>query len=844
MNVIADKIGKYSKAKLTEYLSKTDLDTLHKLKLYVDDLYYNTDKDSGLSDWQYDLLKEVLVQRDPDYKVPVGTRIREGENRVELPFWLGSMNKIKQSGEDELNKWLGENPATEYSIEAKLDGVSCLLVYKSGKIKLYTRGDGEVGADISYLAQYFSSIPKLKTDITVRGELIMKRETFDEKYSKKYKNPRNLVAGRTGGKKIREGLEDIDFVAYEIVDDGVMEPPSIQLGKLAKLGFNTVYSELLPEIDIDILSATFLKLKSSSPYDVDGLIVQTNTEYVRNVAGNPEYAFAYKMIIDENVVDVVVVGVDWNVSKWGQLKPRVEYEPTEIGGTTNTWATGFNARFINDNMIGPGAIIRITRSGDTIPYIIEVVHSADQPDMPEIPYQWNSTGVDITTEDEETMCVKMIASFFSKIGAKHVAEQTVKKLYNAGFDTLLKIIDADKTDFRNIDGFQAKLAERTYESIHTALQDVNLSDVLGASGIFGFGIGSRKVKALLLGFPDIFDVYHTITQKQLYNRIMEIEGYSDKTAQKIVSGIEWADKFVKALGQYATFKEQKKIDLSLGGQIIVFSGTRPERYPGLRDEIEGRGGKISTGVSGRTTILVVKDKNQLTGKMRDAEAKGTKIMSVEEFMDEYIKKTKNPDKNPKKKPKFERDQVTENSWIDSGVLPSNLLNVPFDSLWNLHPKEAGKVMMYGKLLDVPRWQKTYGKDYKFSGIVHKGEKIPKEFQQYLDWVNTLGYGEFNQVFVNWYKDGTHYIGKHRDSEHEIIKDSAIVSISFGETRIFRLRNYKTNEIVRDIKMTNGDVLVMGGKFQTELTHEVPKITGKNASLIGPRINLTFRQFTT
>lgn len=168
--------------------------------------------------------------------------------------------------------------------------------------------------------------------------------------------------------------------------------------------------------------------------------------------------------------------------------------------------------------------------------------------------------------------------------------------------------------------------------------------------------------------------------------------------------------------------------------------------------------------------------------------------------------------------------------------------VPFDLLWNLHPAEAGKVKIYGKILDVPRYQKTYGKDYTFSGIVHKGEKIPKEFQQYLDWVNTLGYGKYNQVFVNWYENGSRYIGKHRDSEHEIIKDSPIVSISLGATRVFRLRDYSTNKILRDVKLNNGDVVVMGGKFQTELTHEIPKITGKAAEKIGPRINLTFRQF--
>lgn len=639
MQSIIEKLNTLDRAKFEEYCIKTDLDMLHKLKLYLDDLYYNTDKDSGMVDWKYDILKESLLKRDPTWKVPVGSRIRENENRAKLPFWLGSMNKIYPQDVDLFDKWLVNNPSNNgYSVESKLDGISCLLIYSSGKIKLYTRGDGEIGADISYLDRYVNGIPKYTKDIAVRGELIMKRGTFNSKYKKDYKTPRNFVSGRTGAKTIRIGLEDIDFIAYEIVDDGLLPPPSKQLEILKNMGFTVVQAEIITDITIDDLSANFLERRKTTLYDIDGLIVQPNVEYMRNTSGNPEYSFAYKMVVDENIVHVKVVGVDWNISKWGYLKPRIEYEPVEIGGTTNTWTTGFNARYITENSIGPGSILELTRSGDTIPYILKVLESSPEPDMPEIPYRWNTTGVDIIAEDKETICIKLIANIFSKIGAKHVAEQTVRKLYDGGYDTFFKIIEGTPSDFAKIEGFQAKLAQRTYDSIHQSLQQVNMSDILGSCGIFGFGIGSRKIKVLLVAFPDIFDVYHTMSKKQLFNKILTIEGYSDKTAQKIVDGVEIADKFIKKLSEWATFKEQKKIDQSLQSEIIVFSGTRPERYEGLRDEIEGRGGKISTGVSGKTTILVVKDKSQITGKVQKAQEKGTSVLTVEDFVKKYIKK--------------------------------------------------------------------------------------------------------------------------------------------------------------------------------------------------------------
>lgn len=187
-------------------------------------------------------------------------------------------------------------------------------------------------------------------------------------------------------------------------------------------------------------------------------------------------------------------------------------------------------------------------------------------------------------------------------------------------------------------------------------------------------------------------------------------------------------------------------------------------------------------------------------------------------------------------------KITDKSWLETHELSDKLKQVDFDTIWQLHPEKYGQVRLYGKVLNTPRWQQTYGKDYVFSGMRHNALPIPDELQPYLDYVNTLGYGQYNQVLVNWYKDGTHYIGKHRDDERDIVKGRAIVSISLGATRVFRIRNHATNEILLDYPLENHNVVVMCGAFQTELTHEIVKMTGKKASDCGPRINLTFRQF--
>jgi len=186
--------------------------------------------------------------------------------------------------------------------------------------------------------------------------------------------------------------------------------------------------------------------------------------------------------------------------------------------------------------------------------------------------------------------------------------------------------------------------------------------------------------------------------------------------------------------------------------------------------------------------------------------------------------------------------ISLESWIDEFTLPEKLDNVDFKSLWDVHPKEYGLVKIYGKEIQTPRWQQTYGLDYKFSGVDHKALPIPEVFQPFYDWAINTDYGPFNQMLVNWYQDGSHYIGKHSDDERQLVKGAPILSVSLGATRKFRIRKKKTNKIFTDILMPDGTVLVMGGNFQKEFTHEVPKIGGKKGKKVGPRINITFRCF--
>jgi len=639
MSVIISKLSSLTDEEFNEYILSQPLSSLHQAKLYADDVYYNTGKSSGLNDWRYDSLKETLKSRDPHYLIPTGTRIRDHENRAELPVWLGSMNKFKPEDDKAIIKWIASNKATEYIIEDKLDGISCLLIVKNGNIKIYTRGDGVVGADISYLVEHLKNIPKkIKENVIVRGELIMKNELFKKRYSNEYANPRNMVSGLIGSKTMKEGVKYIEFIAYEMINPGKANKPSEQLEYLEQIGFTTVWREIVENVNVESLMETIIRSKEISKYEIDGIIVQPNSSYQRNTSGNPQYAFAFKMRLSDNLIRAKVLGVQWNVSKWGLLKPRVEIEPVQLGGVTISWASGFNAKFIAEKIIGPDAEIEITRSGDVIPYIVSVVKKAKEADMPKISYIWNETGVDIqTTEYQDEMNVKRISSFFSDIGIKYLGEKNVQKIYESGHDTLLKIIMASKDDFQKVPGFGDKMAERSWNNIHNGLKDLSIPLALGASGVFGIGLGTKKITTLMTDFPELLKASETMKNEDILERIIKVEGFSHITAKKVVDNLEQAKQFILDMRQYATFNEVS-VPQNQGGCLrdmkIVLSGFRDKK---LEDAIVERGGKVTTTVSKQTSILVVASIDaEPSGKAAKAKEFGIEIVQLKDFVNRFI----------------------------------------------------------------------------------------------------------------------------------------------------------------------------------------------------------------
>ena len=647
-----EKLNLLSHKEVKKYFKTTDIQTLHNLKLEADDLYYNTGE-SYLDDEVYDMLKDAISKRDPDYIPPVGATIRVGSNRVEIPFWLGSLDKVTPEEPEVLARWKKSNPTESYIISEKLDGVSCLVVSDGQKISLYTRGDGVIGADISHLLHYFKSIPKkLKKGIAVRGELIIKKSTFTKKYlrvgekdkssstaknsqlTKTYKNPRNMVSSLVGVKTSREGFTDVDFIAYEIVGNDTMPPPLTQLNTLNSMGFTTAMYEQTDDVTVDSLSKLLLKFRAKSEYEIDGIVVAANEPYDRNISGNPDYMIAFKMLLGDSIRETKVISIEWNVSKWGQLKPVVILEPADLSGVTIKRAPAYHGKYIYDNKLGPGAVVKITRSKEVIPHIVDVVKQASEPQMPEN-YIWDKNKVNIKSSgvnvNENIMCIKLISSFFAKLGIKHVSEATISKMYENGLDNLLKMLEADRERLMKVPGIQERSADRIYTNIHNGFKNVRLPLFLGASGIFGFGIGVKRIESLLLDIPDLLSLYKKKSKKELVDMITGVEGFSEVTAENVVSNIKYANILLKKMSKFMTIKEDKRVSSDMSGHKYVMTGFRDKA---LEEAITQRGGKMASSVSKNTTALIVKQRGEkVTGKLAKAQDLGVEIVAKEDFME-------------------------------------------------------------------------------------------------------------------------------------------------------------------------------------------------------------------
>ena len=178
--------------------------------------------------------------------------------------------------------------------------------------------------------------------------------------------------------------------------------------------------------------------------------------------------------------------------------------------------------------------------------------------------------------------------------------------------------------------------------------------------------------------------------------------------------------------------------------------------------------------------------------------------------------------------------------VYTGTIPDHLFldESAFADLWAVHPDAYHQIRMYGRMVATPRWQQAYGHDYRYTGNLNKALPVPTAIKPLVDWAQNSLEPRLNGILINWY-DGSkgHYIGPHRDSPQGLIEGAPIVTISFGEERIFRFRPHN-GKGKTDLPVSNGMIVVIPHETNRAWTHEVPKTT----KLTGKRISVTLRAF--
>ena len=608
----------------------------------ADKAFFNSGQPK-LTDDIYDIIKDYIRKKYPKdaYLKRVGADV---DNKVVLPYYMGSQNKIKDS-ESEITKYKKKYPGP-YLISDKLDGVSGMFVYEGDNVKLYTRGNGREGQDISHLHKYISGFPKIKKQdkLAVRGEFIISKDNWDKlkKVDDTLSNPRNTVSGAINSKILnKQLLKMIDFVAYTLVFPNLPNG----LPELDKMKFNVVNNTVVDDISLAFLSKN-LEVSRKNKYVIDGIVISDISKVYEIALGkNPEYSFAFKSIHTLEQIEVIVKEVEWNISKDKYMKPIVKFDEILLDDVKIKQATGFNAGYIEKNNIGPGSRIVIIRSGNVIPHIQSVLTTSanGKPSMPgelDKDYKWNDTRVDIIKIGEDRNAdfdIKNIVYFMKTAEVDNMGPGNITKIYNAGFHDIKSILKIQKEDLLKIEGFKGKSADNILKALEK-VKELDCLVLMDASNMLGRGFSYKKIKMITDVYPSILIDNADNREKSLkisIEDLMKVEGIAKISAKLFIENLPRFYEFYDSLGVKCKGIEEK-VDKSvektenanIKDKKFIFTGFRNKDYEKI---IVENGGKVVTSISKSTHYLIVKNKAEKSGKIDKATELGVKILDIPEF---------------------------------------------------------------------------------------------------------------------------------------------------------------------------------------------------------------------
>lgn len=638
-------------------------------------LYHVLDK-PVISDEAYDRLMNELISLEAKHQdmfdanspsQKVGGRVLDEFKKVKHNVKQWSFDNVFNF--EELQNWEDRNikilekdgikTKPSYVCELKIDGLKVVLTYRSGELVLAaTRGDGEVGEDVTHNVRTIKSVPlKLKdnVDIVVVGECWIKKadlEAFNTELSaageEEYANPRNLAAGTL--RQLDSSVaakRKLQFFAYDIDDlsTGMCITQDAELDYLKSLGFMVnANSKVVNDIyEVQNVYDGFVEERNNFDFGVDGMVIKINERNIFEALGytakSPRGGIAYKFPAEQAVT--VVESVTFQVGRTGAITPVANLKKTLVAGSQVSRATLHNQDEIDRLDVREGDTVIIQKAGDIIPEVLEVVLSLRPSNSKKIVFPkscpvcqsdlgkiGDSVAVYCLNPDCDAKHLEGLIHFVSKkaMNIEGLGEKIIEEFRELGLIAdATSIYKLKVSDIEDLFGFGKKSAENIIDSINKS-RNPELDNFIFALGIRHVGEVSAK---LLAKHFKTFTDFQSATEENL----LEVDGIGEESVKTILE--YFANKKNQALLE-SLLKEVKvrdfvstNISTKLEGKTFVITGTLSESRDKYKKMIEDNGGKVSSSVSKKTDYLLAGE--DAGSKLSDATKLGVKILNENEF---------------------------------------------------------------------------------------------------------------------------------------------------------------------------------------------------------------------
>jgi DNA ligase (NAD+) len=593
--------------------------------------YYETDTPI-MSDAEYDELIEELRSIKPNHPFLNEVGATPGVGVVSLPVPMPSLDKKKP---DTLKCETGS-----YVLMDKLDGISALWCGGyNRKPALYLRGNGTEGQDVSHCIGGIQGLrPCAAPSIMVRGELIVPRGVITGTLARSWVN--GVLHQKTPS---RADLEKIHFVAYQ-----VCEPRSLsrseQMTWLVNQGFEVAWNLREFELTADKLCDLFKKRRAESLYECDGIVVGQD-KIPTQEASNPKDAFAFKMPLDDQRASTTVVDVEWTSSRTGNWIPRVKFEPVKIGTASIEYCTGFNAKFIAENGVGPGARILVRRSGDVIPTLEKVLSSVAWKKPPADCWKWDATethALDTSTSISPEKLALEMAHQLVCLGVEGFSKTSTKKLVDDGMEVLHDVYTTAAGKLQSILG--KVNGEKLRQGLETAVKSATEAQWIKAYLGWPKGFGDARIENCLTlekyveKWPEVKSVPKGMSSGSFEEIKKAVPGYLKWRGEfPVTATVPDKVSVVAAPAPTTTMPNMSPVHMVTLSNGITFAPNIRGYYvmSGFRDadlqkRLHASGWKLDDKVKKTTKFLLVPDDARETTKVKAARDAGIQILARSE----------------------------------------------------------------------------------------------------------------------------------------------------------------------------------------------------------------------